>query len=296
MSDTDSDSEMTTTPAMGGAKRKNGHKSNCKCHICENMKNKAKRGGYKEDAEKAALKKMGGSKKKNGHKPSCDCPICKNMKNAKKGGYNDDDSEGEYDEMDKNDSSITGGKRGKKSNGHKANCKYPICKNMKKGGDNEDDDSSSSDSDSSSDSESSSDEEIEQSQKAGRRKKGNGHKAKCKRPICKNMKKKGRKGGQEPDEENQLGDIEEGMVKGDTSVSSASLESNEVPASSNDYNDLEAAEEGRAGPNIVGGTRKRRGSRKSGNGHKKTCKCPICKNMRNGKKTRRHKKRTHRRR
>ena len=239
MSDTDSDSEMTTTPAMGGAKRKNGHKSNCKCHICENMKNKAKRGGYKEDAEKAALKKMGGSKKKNGHKPSCECPICKNMKNAKKGGYNDDDSEGEYDEMDKNDSSITGGKRGKKSNGHKANCKCP---------------------------------------------------------ICKNMKKKGRKGGQEPDEENQLGDIEEGMVKGDTSVSSASLESNEVPASSNDYNDLEAAEEGRAGPNIVGGTRKRRGSRKSGNGHKKTCKCPICKNMRNGKKTRRHKKRTHRRR
>jgi len=289
MSDTDSDmEESTSVPELGGAKRKNGHKANCKCHICENMKNKAKRGGYKEDAEKAALKKMGGSKKKNGHKPNCSCPICKNMKHAKKGGYNDEDSEGEYDEMDKNDSSITGGKRGKKSNGHKASCKCPICKNMKKGGDNDD---------SSSDSDSSSDEEMEESQTAGRRKKGNGHKANCKCPICKNMKKKGRKGGNEsPDIENQLGDIEEGMVKGDKSESPvASLESNEVPASNNDYDSLDAAEKGEAGPNIVGGTRKRRGSRKS-NGHKATCKCPICKNMRNGKKTRRHKKRTHRRR
>ena len=44
---------------LGGAKRKNGHKANCSCHICENMKNKAKRGGYQEDVEKAALKKMG---------------------------------------------------------------------------------------------------------------------------------------------------------------------------------------------------------------------------------------------
>ena len=35
-----------------------------------------------------------------------------------------------------------------------------------------------------------------------------------------------------------------------------------------------------------GGTRKRRGAKKS-NGHKANCKCPICKNMRKGKKTRR---------
>jgi hypothetical protein len=231
-SDSDSDSDMTSVAKLGGAKRKNGHKSNCTCHICENMKNKAKRGGYKEDAEKEELKKMGGSKKKNGHKPNCKCPICKNMKHAKKGGYTDDESEGDYDEIDKNDSGVTGGKRvkrGKKSNGHKANCKCPICKNMKK------------------------------------------------------------KGGQEPDEENQLGDIEEGNIKGDSN-----LESNEVPASDNEYDALDAAEKGEAGLNVVGGTRKRRGSRKS-NGHKANCVCPICKNMKKGKKTRRHRKRSNRR-
>ena len=68
---------------LGGAKRKNGHKMNCDCHICENMKNKAKRGGYAKDVENEELKQMGGSKKKNGHKPDCGCPICKNMSNAK---------------------------------------------------------------------------------------------------------------------------------------------------------------------------------------------------------------------
>ena len=36
-----------------GGKRKNGHKSNCSCHICENMTKKATRGGYEEDIEKA---------------------------------------------------------------------------------------------------------------------------------------------------------------------------------------------------------------------------------------------------
>ena len=68
-------SDTETAMKLGGAKRKNGHKMNCDCHICENMTNKAKRGGYQEDAEKAALKQMGGSKKKNGHKPNCTCPI-----------------------------------------------------------------------------------------------------------------------------------------------------------------------------------------------------------------------------
>jgi hypothetical protein len=45
MSDTD-------TVKLKGGKRKNGHKLDCSCHICENMKAKAKRGGYKEDLEK----------------------------------------------------------------------------------------------------------------------------------------------------------------------------------------------------------------------------------------------------
>jgi hypothetical protein len=216
---------------LGGAKRKNGHKAYCSCHICENMKNKAKRGGYEEDVEKEMLKKMGGSKKKNGHKPSCDCPICKNMKNAKKGGEGDEE-ENPYDDAEsKNDLAITGGKRGKKSNGHKATCGCP---------------------------------------------------------ICKNMKKKGKKGGQDPDIENQLGDIEEGMVKG---VNSYSKNEVEIPASDDEYDEYDAAEKGEAGPlNKVGGTRKRRSS----NGHKATCKCPICKNMK--KKTRRHRKRSYKRR
>lgn len=225
---TDDYKSSAPTAQLGGAKRKNGHKANCCCHICENMKNKAKRGGYQDDIEKQEMKLMGGSKKKNGHKANCDCPICKNMKNAKKGGYTDEQSQGEYNEMDKNDSGITGGKRGKKSNGHKATC---AC------------------------------------------------------PICKNMKKKGKKGGEDPDIENQFGDIEEGFVKGGNDSSSKPVE-----ASSNEYDELDAAEKGERGPNVVGGTRKRRRS----NGHKATCKCPICKNMK--KKTRRNRKRSNRRR
>jgi hypothetical protein len=102
--------------------------------------------------------------------------------------------------------------------------------------------------------------------------------------------KKSKKGGDEPDEENQLGDIEEGQVK-----ANPTLQSNETPASEGDYDALDAAEKGEAGPNVVGGTRKRRGSRKS-NGHKPNCGCPICKNMRKGKNTRRNKKRSNRRR
>ena len=41
------------------AKRKNGHKLDCICHICENIKNKAKSGGYEKDAE-IEIEKMEG--------------------------------------------------------------------------------------------------------------------------------------------------------------------------------------------------------------------------------------------
>jgi len=215
---------------LGGARRKNGHKASCSCHICENMKNKAKRGGYTEDAEKEMVKRMGGSNKKNGHKPNCGCPICKNMKNAKKKGGADED--------------VKEGGRKKKSNGHKANCKCPICKNMSKN----------------------------------------------------------KKGGQEePDIENGLrGDIEEGGISAKTTSTMKKEEtdktsSKEVVAKDDEYDLLDAAEKGQAGPNLVGGTRKRRGSRKS-NGHKANCGCPICGNMKHGRKTRRHRKRSHRRR
>jgi hypothetical protein len=215
---------------LGGARRKNGHKTSCSCHICDNMKNKAKRGGYQEDAEKEMVKRMGGSNKKNGHKPNCGCPICKNMKNAKKKGGADEDA------LDVPD--------------------------VKEG---------------------------------GRKKKGNGHKADCKCPICKNMAKN-KKGGEIPDIENGLrGDIEEGGIPAEKKDEGAKTSGKEIVAKDDEYDLLDAAEKGEAGPNMVGGTRKRRGSRKS-NGHKATCGCPICRNMKHGRKTRRHRKRTHRRR
>jgi len=145
-----------------GGKRKNGHKFNCTCHICENMKNKAKRGGYEEEVEKEKEKMMGGSKKKNGHRMDCNCPICKNMRNSKRnkssksgrktkkmrGGDNEEDmNEADMNEADMNEPDMKveeeaipsmGGKK-KRGNGHKPGCQCPICKNMrkKKGGANE---------------------------------------------------------------------------------------------------------------------------------------------------------------
>jgi hypothetical protein len=72
----------TDTVKLVGGKRKNGHKMNCDCHICENMTSKAKRNGYTEDIEREKERKSG-KQKVNGHKLNCSCPICKNMKNAK---------------------------------------------------------------------------------------------------------------------------------------------------------------------------------------------------------------------
>jgi len=222
---------MEEVKKLGGAKRKNGHKSDCSCHICENMMKKSKRGGYEEDAEKEMLKKMGGSKKKNGHKPTCSCPICKNMKNSKKGGeevkpYDDEDG--------KNDLGITSGGTRKK------------------------------------------------------RSKSNNHKAECGCPICKNMKKSGKKGGEIPDLENQMGDLEEGGIK--SQYADSAVNPVVVQASDNEYDmvdkDLDSAEKGQAGPGVKVGGKSRK--KRRGNGHKSTCKCPICKNMKKGRKTRRH--------
>ena len=67
-----------TPTQLGGRKKKgNGHKANCACPICKNMKG-SKRGG--EDPE---IEFNMGGKKKNGHKAKCGCPICVNMKHAK---------------------------------------------------------------------------------------------------------------------------------------------------------------------------------------------------------------------
>ena len=223
-------SSINQSKLMGG-KRKNGHKSSCICHICENMKNKARRGGYEEEVEKQKENMMGGSKKKNGHRKACMCPICKNMKNSKKRG-------------------------GSKSS---------IRTRRRRGGDNVDDEDTDT-----SDEEEEMEEEMEEeneddhentdeSMNGGKRKRGNGHKKNCMCPICKNMRKS-KRGGEEPDEENQMGDIEEAGIK----ASSNTLM--EQPASNYEYDELLAAEEGRAGPNSnVGGTRKRRrGGKKYG--------------------------------
>jgi hypothetical protein len=98
-------SDVDTMKMMGG-KRKNGHKMDCGCPICGNMKKK--KGGDNPDnndtenkeepvgkvktgSDEEATKLFnemkalptGGSKKtkrSNGHKPGCGCPICNNMK------------------------------------------------------------------------------------------------------------------------------------------------------------------------------------------------------------------------
>ena len=180
---------------------------------------------------------MGGSKKKNGHRKACKCPICKNMKNSKK--------------------------RGGKSNRRTK---------KRRGGDEDEEEEINNDTDSDTDSsdeeeekgeEEEEDKENEEEDKKGGRKKkrGNGHKA-----NCKNMRKK--KGGdpdEEPDIENQMGDIEEAGVK---ATSGSDLQTNETPASSSDYDALDSAEKGEAGVNAVGGTRKRRRGGKKWGGKK----------------------------
>lgn len=69
-----------------GALRKNGHKMTCGCHICDNIRNKEKNGGYKDEIIKENENKNS-NKKKNGHRINCDCIICQNMKNYKKSIY-----------------------------------------------------------------------------------------------------------------------------------------------------------------------------------------------------------------
>jgi hypothetical protein len=314
---------------LGGAKRKNGHKMNCHCHICENMKNKAKRGGYQADLEKEQLQMMGGSKKKNGHKPNCSCPICKNMRNVKKSGKTM--------------------KAGKKSNGHKMNCKCPICKNMskksRKGGaeieasdnDYDDDDldnipdaldndeskkmtnnantATNNDNNYNDDNDDApitratananqitndgNDEDISdlsssayqqnttggRKRKTLRKRKSNGHKANCNCPICKNMRK--RKGGavvpssSVTETTQTTANIPEADNEVDADVPIARATGNDnrlasMTATPDEIDELSFT------PNVSGG-RIRKSLRKRNNGHKTNCMCPICKNMRKGK-------------
>lgn len=213
-----------------GGKRKNGHKFECTCHICENMKNKAKRGGYEEEMEKEKEKMMGGSKKKNGHRKACRCPICKNMSNSKKIGGNKSSRRSKK----KRGGSDEDGYEEEKTESEEKKDELPVPY---------DDDSSS---------------DEEEEKKNGRKK--NGHKAKCKCPICNNMKKK----GGEPNLENKTGDIEETTGSDNSSVQTGT----EIKASDSDYDALDSAERGEVG---IGGTRKKRkGGKKWGGKTKKT--------------------------
>jgi hypothetical protein len=187
------------------------------------MKNKAKRGGYEEELEKEKEKMMGGSKKKNGHRMDCMCPICKNMRNSKKRGGSNLNTK---TKKTMEDSEEVKGETIEKEIMEPNN-----------------------------------DEEI-QEKKGGKR--GNGRKPNCKSPICKNMRKK--KGGA-TDENNETGDIEEAGIKAmkDENSETRQLESK---ATNEDYDALDAAEKGEAGPNVVGGTRKRRSGKKWNSGKK----------------------------
>ncbi len=220
----DNDYKSTSPEAqLGGARRKNGHKTNCTCHICENMKNKAKRGGYEEDMEKEQLKKMGGSKKKNGHKPDCGCPICNNMRHAKKRGGDNNEVEEIVEET-----------------------------------------------------------EIKLME-GGRKKKGNGHKADCKCPICKNMKKS-KKGGQDPDTGSDITPAIKEIKEQKPPQTDISKNGKELIASDDEYDSLVGDIKGEEVVNVVGGTRKRRGSRKISR-----------RNMNKGKRTISRRKRSRRR-
>jgi hypothetical protein len=178
-----------------------------------------------------------------------------------------------------------GGK--KKSNGHKATCKCPICKNMenKKGGGNKYLELKKNSTGTSS------------VVKGG--KKSNGHKATCKCPICVNMKhqqsskknrrvtrgKRTRRGGDKDDDDDDTNDTDTDTdTNDDVDVDDVNNKNNDDDDSSTvDYdkdvdNINDDDTDSKKPPSITGGRKKGKGKRK-GNGHKPTCKCPICKNM-----------------
>lgn len=142
-----------------------------------------------------------------------------------------------------------GGK--KKSNGHKANCMCPICKNMmkkmksKRGGGDE---------------EMAVEEPMmeEEMKMEGGKKKSNGHKANCKCPICKNMmKKKTIKRGGEGDIE--TGDLDADIMENNNElIEDINMEEEVNMDDDKEYKKMDAAEKGELGLESVGGTRKRK--------------------------------------
>lgn len=226
---------------FAGGKRKNGHKQSCVCHICENMKNKARRGGYAEELEKQKEKMMGGPKKKNGHRRDCSCPICTNMKNSKKYAISRSSRKTKKMRGGERDGEILGDGEG---DGEILGDGLPTPKMPVPGEEIEGEKLL---------------EEGEIPRVGGKKKKANGHKMVCKCPICKNMSKK--KGGQNtrPSDPNATPTDPNAMPSDPNAMQSDPVEE----ASNYEYDALDAAEKGQAGTNVVGGTRKRRNKRRS---------------------------------
>ena len=177
-----------------------------------------------------------------------------------------------------------GGK--KKSNGHKADCGCPICKNMmkKKSGGNKYIELKTNSTGTSS------------VVKGGKR--SNGHKTMCKCPICVNMKhqqaskknrrvtrgKRTRRGGDKDDDDDNDTDTDTNDTDTNDDVDDVNNEDDSLSDSSSvdydkDVDDINDDDTDSKKPqSITGGRKKGKGKRK-GNGHKPTCKCPICKNM-----------------
>lgn len=120
MTVTASSSTLSNIPtAQLGGKKKNGHKANCGCPICHNMKHSRKHRGGGEDSTTTSssssstnsfsmgddttstLSQTAGRRRRrgNGHKSSCGCPICQNMRHSKKrGGADEEDQQGDIEE------------------------------------------------------------------------------------------------------------------------------------------------------------------------------------------------------
>jgi hypothetical protein len=144
-------SSSTSSVQMGG-KKKNGHKVNCKCPICKNMM-KHKRGGEgspttdKDDMSVPSMKND--EMHENTVQPQDNNSNADNN-NTTNNENSDDYNFQEYDETYDNSNEVggksrrrhkrksqrktkKGGRRkSKRSNGHKAHCGCPICKNMRK--------------------------------------------------------------------------------------------------------------------------------------------------------------------
>jgi hypothetical protein len=262
MSD-DNSNVVTPEEKTGGKKKSNGHKANCKCPICKNMK--MKKGGSMSTLRPANFV---GGKKANGHKGTCKCPICVNMKHQKASKKNR--------RVKRSKRTRRGGTNGDSDDeGNDADDELNISGDYDNNPNPQDDNQDGNQNNVEANGQLFGDDDVvgpadaaavagvpdaakpaDDAGKGGKKKrKSNGHKATCKCPICKNMKMK--KGGAIDDD------------------SSSSSDSDSDSSSSSDSNSDSSSDSDTTTDAAMGGGKKKR----KGNGHKAACKCPICKNM-----------------